>query len=192
MTTAAAANTGAAGGGYANNQPGGGYANNQHSREMIKKINNNKQPAWPTQWQQHQRQRNAYAKPCQHCPPINGVGKLWYNINWQEEMWKKFVSNFVAHLPVLRPLAATAGCCNRRNHVGDPTINAKSSNQPVCVEREWMKESEDAKTEQHNNRTTINLPVPCSHASESKNSNQPAAACHLAFSTAVGPSRARP
>jgi len=29
--------------------------------------------------------------------------------------------------------------------------------------------------------------VPRSHAGESKNSNQPAAACHLAFSTAVGP-----
>ena len=66
---------------------------------------------------------------------------------------------------------------------------AKSSNQPVCVKRERVKESEDAgenkqpmnlEGRKHNNRTTINNHPPGATLMpvKAKNNNQ---ACHLAF-----------
>jgi len=80
---------------------------------------------------------------------------------------------FVAHLPVLQLMAAATTRTTGENQQS----TVKSSNEPVCVKREWMNESEDTggdlqtlEGRKHNNRTTINnqqstinLPVPCSY-----------------------------
>jgi len=99
---------------------------------------------------------------------------------------REFFSNFHCALTsraLLRLLAAATAMGENQQST------TKSSNQPVCVKRERMKESEDAgenkqptnlEGRKQNSRTTINNQQSSSwchaHVVESKNNNQPAAA----------------
>jgi len=172
-----------------NNQPGAkrkptkrawGWGNDLKSK-------NNKQPAM---WGQCKDYVNAMPMPmqCLHKATANTIhpsmvwGNYNFRINQQEEMWEKFFPTFVVHLWVLWPLATANASTAGENQQS----TAKSSNQTVCVKREWMKESEYARKtnnlqtyegRKQNNRTTINNQPP--HAGESTNNNQPTASSML-------------